>query len=83
MIDYNTPVFYNDGYDDYGGDTRRTEHHLTQALNNISNIFEVRIVLSCRPHRKCLTFVFLFVLLYCFFTLVQKKKKEREKTYRN
>ncbi len=41
MIDYNTPVFYNDGYDDYGGDTRRTEYHLTQALNNISNIFEV------------------------------------------
>ena len=46
MIDYNTPTFYNDGYDDGGGDIRKVEHHLRQSLENISNIFDVRITVS-------------------------------------
>ena len=46
MIDYNTPTFYNDGYDDGGGDIRKVEHHLRQSLENISNIFDVRIIIS-------------------------------------
>ena len=46
MIDYNTPTFYNDGYDDDGGDIRKVEHHLRQSLENISNIFDVRITIS-------------------------------------
>ena len=46
MIDYNTPTFYNDGYEDGGGDIRRVEYHLRQSLENISSIFDVRITHS-------------------------------------
>ena len=45
MIDYNTPTFYNDGYDDGGGDIRKVEYHLRQSLENISSIFDVRITI--------------------------------------
>ena len=42
MIDYNTPTFFSDGYDDGAGDVTKVEHYLQQALDNISCIFDVR-----------------------------------------
>ena len=55
MIDYNTPTFYNDGYDDGGGDIRKVEDHLRQSLENISNIFDVRITIGfSHSYNMCL-----------------------------